>query len=151
MLDNGTVILDEQNEPQPDAILRFDESRGGSSQVNDKGYVVGPPELHVEVAYSSESIDLHLKRAEYERTGVREYLVLLLREECIRAFRLEEGRYVDHPADESGLWRSHLFPGLWLNVPALLKRNGTEVLKTLQQGVDSPEHSAFAHDFLQNE
>lgn len=57
--DNATVILDDENEPQPDAILRLEESVGGATHVNEDGYIVGPPELHVEVAYSTASIDLH--------------------------------------------------------------------------------------------
>ncbi len=48
--------------------------------VNDDGYLAGPPELIVEVAASSASIDLRDKRRAYCRNGVREYLVWLVAE-----------------------------------------------------------------------
>lgn len=143
LMDNGTVILDEENEPQPDAVLRIEEERGGGSHVNKKGYVTGSPELHVEVAYSSESIDLHLKREEYERTGVREYLVLLVRERQIRGFHLAGGSFVDHPADPDGVWRSKVFPGLWLGVREFFDRRGPALLEVLQTGLKTAGHAEF--------
>jgi hypothetical protein len=39
--------------------------------------------------------------------------------------------------------RSEVFPGLWLDVPALLADDLAKVLATLQQGITSDEHSAF--------
>src|SRR6266576_5195658 len=54
---NGTVKLDVDNAPQPDAALRIVEQCGGTSRVDDSGYLVGPPELVVEIAASSNSID----------------------------------------------------------------------------------------------
>lgn len=143
LLDNGTVILDEDNEPQPDAVLRLDETAGGASYVNENGYVTGPPELHVEVAYASESIDLNQKRGEYEHAGVREYLVVLIREKAVRGFRLDGTKYTDFNPESDGVWRSRVFPGLWLNVRALLDRDGLTLLKTLQEGLDADEHRSF--------
>lgn len=141
--DNGTVILDEENEPQPDAILRVEESFGGSSHVSEEGYIVGPPELHVEVAYSSASVDLHQKRREYERTGVGEYIVVLVEEQTVRAFRREQGVYVDSPIDADGNYRSIVFPGLWLDTRALFKRDAAQILATLDKGLKTDEHRAF--------
>lgn len=141
--DNGTVILNDENECQPDAILRLDESVGGATHINEDGYIAGPPELHVEVAFSTASIDLHQKRREYERAGVREYVVVLIEEQTICAFRLHAGAYVDAPLDASGIWRSSMFPGLWLDVPALFKRDAAQLLATLDQGLSTDEHRAF--------
>ncbi|GIK55042.1 MAG: hypothetical protein BroJett015_07050 [Chloroflexota bacterium] len=36
-----------------------------------------------------------------------------------------------------------IFPGLWLDVAALLQGNLTAVLATLQTGLQSPEHATF--------
>lgn len=137
----GTVVLDDDNEPQPDAILR--RISGGNSEVDDKGYLIGSPELHVEVAYSSVSIDLHQKRRACERAGVQEYLVVLIREPGVKAFRLEDGKYREVAPDTDGVWRSEVFPGLWLNVRALLDRDGKALLETLQQGIATDDHRAF--------
>jgi Uma2 family endonuclease len=149
MLDNGTVILDDDNEPQPDGALRLPESAGGASRVDADGYVSGTPELHAEIAFSSASIDLHQKRREYERTGVREYLIILIREKAVRAFRLDGARYVDSPPDPDGVWRSQVFPGLWLDIQALLDRDGVALLKTLDAGLASETHATFVKQ-LQN-
>jgi Uma2 family endonuclease len=42
-LDNTTVRLDADNEPQPDAILRIEQ--GGQSRISEDDYVEGAPEL----------------------------------------------------------------------------------------------------------
>jgi hypothetical protein len=39
--------------------------------------------------------------------------------------------------------KSEAFPGLWLDVPALLAQNLAAVLATLQRGLNSREHKAL--------
>ena len=72
-LDNATVRLDVDNEPQPDALLRIEQ--GGQSRISEDDYVEGAPELIVEIAASTASIDLHQKLKVYRRNQVQEYLV----------------------------------------------------------------------------
>src|SRR6476659_3610409 len=48
--DNSTVRLDDDNEPQPDALLFIDPARGGQARVGDDDYIEGAPELVAEVA-----------------------------------------------------------------------------------------------------
>lgn len=58
-LDNTTVRLDADNEPQPDGVLRLEQ--GGQSTISDDDYTEGAPKLIVEIAASSVSIEaLHL-------------------------------------------------------------------------------------------
>jgi Uma2 family endonuclease len=97
----------------------------------------------VEVASSSESIDLHAKRRDYERAGVLEYVVVVLRQRVVRWFVLQDGTYRDMAADPRGMFKSSVFPGLWLDAPALLQCDGRQVMATLQQGLETPEHAAF--------
>src|SRR5258706_15608795 len=59
--DNGSLRLDLDNMPQPDAFLRILESCGGQSRIDVDGYVEGAPELIAEVAATSASYDLHAK------------------------------------------------------------------------------------------
>src|SRR5688572_28535310 len=73
--DNCTLRLSEDNEPQPDLLLRIPAERGGSSALDAEGYLTGPPELVVEVAASTVSYDLHDKLEVYLRFGVQEYVV----------------------------------------------------------------------------
>src|SRR6266446_3789643 len=142
-LDNATAILGDDSEPQPDAALVIEPQSGGQSSVSEDGYATGPPELIVEVASSSESIDLHRKRRDYEQAGVLEYVVIVLRQRVVRWFVLQDDTYRDMEADASGIFKSSVFPGLWLDAPALLRRDGRQVMATLQQGLETPEHAAF--------
>lgn len=142
--DNAAVRLDADNEPQPDVLLRLDPRVGGSSRVSDDDYIEGPPELVIEIAASSASLDLHRKRHVYRRSGVREYLVWQIDDARIGWWALREGEYQPLEADAEGVLRSEVFPGLWLRAPALLGGDLAGVLATVQRGLASPEHAAFA-------
>ena len=141
--DNATVRLDLENEPQPDVLLRIEPAGGGGARVSD-GYLQGPPELIVEVAVSSASIDLHDKLRAYRRNGVQEYVVWRTREQRIDWFELTDGEYRPLTADDAGVVRSRVFPGLRLAVPALLNGDLAGALGELQVGIDADEHRRFA-------
>jgi Uma2 family endonuclease len=141
--DNTTVRLDFDNEPQPDALLRLDESLGGNSRISDDDYLEGAPEVIVEIAGSSVSYDLHDKLRVYRRHGVREYLVWLVEEKAFRWYVLSEGSYQLQTTDSSGILKSPFFSGLWLDVSALLAGNRQQVLTVLQEGINSAEHQTF--------
>ena len=119
--DNGTVRLDLDNEPQPDAFLAWDREHGGQAKLEEDDYLEGAPELVVEVAASSAAYDLHDKLRAYRRNGVREYIVWQILEERIDWFRLRDGEYVSLEPDEGGIVNSEVFPGLRLDVAAMLR------------------------------
>src|SRR6266446_5969621 len=100
---NGTVKLDMDNVPQPDGILWLEQEAGGASRVDEKGYLAGPPELAVEIAASSSSIDLHDKLRAYRRNGIKEYLVWRTIERAFDWFVLAEGNYERQAPDAKGL------------------------------------------------
>ncbi len=139
--DNTTIRLDLDNEPQPDALLRIEV--GGTSTVSDDGYIEGAPELVAEIATSSASIDLGAKQNANRRNGVQEYLVWQTFENRFSWFRLQAEEFVLIEPDADGMIRSSVFPGLWLNVPALLEGRMTEVLNGLQAGIADSAHQAF--------
>jgi Uma2 family endonuclease len=141
--DNATVRLDFDNEPQPDGLLRLEESVGGNSRISEDDYLEGAPELIVEIASSSASYDLHDKLQVYRRNGVREYLVWLVEDQEFRWYVWGEGTYHEQQADESGIGKSPFFPGLWLDVSALLAGEMQQVLSVLNSGISSSEHQAF--------
>ena len=143
-----TVLLDLDNEPQPDALLRIEN--GGNSQINDDDYIEGAPELIAEIAASSASYDLNDKKKAYRRNGVQEYIVWQIRKNTLYWFRLEQGRYVSLKPDENGVIRSQVFPGLWLAVPALLSGYLATVMAVLQEGINSSEHGEFVNQLSQN-
>jgi Uma2 family endonuclease len=141
--DNSSVRLDLDNEPQPDALLFIDPTRGGQVRISDDGIIEGAPELVAEVASSSVSYDLHAKLHVYRRNGVREYIVWRVLEQEVDWFVLRNGQYERMPRDTQGLVRSEVFPGLWLDPAALLRGDLATVLATVQQGLTSHEHSTF--------
>ena len=141
--DNATVRLDPDNEPQPDVLLRIEPDAGGQSRVSGDDYVEGAPELVVEIAASSASIDLHDKLRAYRRNGVREYVVWRTQERRIDWFELVDGDYRPLPIDAEGVGRSRVFPGLRIAVAALLDGSPAEALEAVNRGIGSPEHRRF--------
>lgn len=109
LADSTAVLLDVGNEPQLDALLRWDESAGGQSRISDDGYVGGALELIAEVAASSASIDLGYKLRAYRRNGVREYIVWLVYRRRLDWFSLREREYVSLEGDAEGVVRSQVF------------------------------------------
>jgi Uma2 family endonuclease len=125
----STVFLDDRNEPEPDAMLIVDTP----GATDEDGHVLKVPELIVEVAASSRSRDLHQKKRAYERAGVREYIVWRTRDRALDWFELgTDGRYFVRTPDERGLIESTQFPGLILDVPALLRQDKRSVLAALR-------------------
>ena len=139
---NGTLRLDWENEPQPDAILRILPQCGGQSR-QDGEYLGGVPELIAEVTTSCASYALHDKLRAYQRNGVREYLVWRVWDSSIDWFVLREGQFERLSPTGPGRYQSEVFPGLWLDLDALLRGDVVQVLAVLQQGIASPEHAAF--------
>lgn len=139
--DNATAILGDDKEPQPDVAMRILREYGGQARLNAEGYLVGAPELAIEVAHSTVSIDMHLKKADYRQAGVLEYLVVCALEQVLHWFNFQKRRQLK--PDVQGIYRSQVFPGLWIDGPALLARNGKRLLEVVQQGLASPEHAAF--------
>jgi Uma2 family endonuclease len=118
LADSTTIILDDLNEVQPDAILWREES--GGPHVNDDDYLVGAPQLVAEVAASPVSIDLHAKLRAYERNGVLEYVVWRTVDGAIDWFAREGDHFVLVEPDAQGVIESRVFPGLRLNVAKML-------------------------------
>jgi Uma2 family endonuclease len=142
-LPNATVRLDADNVPQPDSLLRLLPECGGKTQVDAKNYLIGPPELIVEIAASSTSIDMHRKLRTYKRAGVQEYLVWRTLDQEFDWFVLQEDEYRALEPDGEGNLQSAHFPGLVLNLNALLAMNGVAVLETLQAAMKKPVHLEF--------
>ena len=141
VLDNATTILGEESEPQPDLALRVLAAHGGRSRETEDDYVAGPPELVAEIAHSSRDIDLHQKRDDYQRAGVVEYLVLSVAQRELHWFHFPSGRPIR--PNREGVWRSRVFPGLWIHGEALLARGAARLIEVVQQGLASRPHAAF--------
>ena len=139
---NVTTALDLKSEPQPDALLRILPEYGGRTRT-DRRFVQGVPELLVEVADGSRYTDLGPKFDDYERVGVLEYVVRSIEPDEIIWSVLRKGRFVDLEPGPDGIYRSEVFPGLWLDPQALLAGDMRRLRAVLDLGCATPEHAAF--------
>ena len=142
--DNATLRLDLDNEPQPDLLLAIPAAAGGATRITADGYLEGPPELIIEVAASSVSYDLHQKLGAYRRNGVQEYLVHRVDDGEVDWFELQGGVYVRKTPNGAGLLQSCVFPGLWLDVAALLRSDLRTLRAGVERGIAASPHAAFA-------
>jgi Uma2 family endonuclease len=139
---NNITWLMGADAPQPDLCLRVLPEYGGQSRMEGP-YAAGAPEFLAEVCISSTAYDLHQKLEIYQEAGVREYLAVLMREREVRWHQWVEGRFEVVPAPADGVYRSTIFPGLWLDAEALLAGDLARVLSVLHDGLSTPEHQQF--------
>jgi hypothetical protein len=139
--DNVTTILGEDSEVQPDLSLRILPAYGGRTRDTEDEYIAGGPELATELAYSSRAIDLHQKKEDYRRAGVMEYLVVSLEEQKLHWFHFQTESLI--LPDKKGIYRSSVFPGLWIDARALFASDSARLLRLVLQGTRSREHAAF--------
>lgn len=147
--DNATLRLDADNEVQPDAFLRIVTAAGGASRVSEDHYLEGAPELIVEIAASSASYDLYDKKDVYRRNGVQEYIVWRVYDTAVDWFQWQAGEYHRLEPDTDGQIHSHIFPGLRLDVEALLAGDLATVLAVVNAGIETAEHTAFVERLAQ--
>ncbi len=140
---DSTTTLDIDNDPQPNVSLRILPSYGGRTRLSPKGYILGAPELIVEVTASTVSYDLGPKMNAYRRNGVDEYIVHRTYDGEVDWFILRDGQYDRLAMDAEGIYRSEVFPGLWLKADALVAGNLAQVLAVLQRGMAAAEHGDF--------
>ena len=138
----GTWLMAKDDVPQPDLALRILAEHVGQSRLEGE-YPAGAPELIIEVSHTTSARDLGVKLRLYERSGVREYLIVRPNKKQIIWHELFEGKYREMIAGEDGVLRSRVFPGLWLNPAALWKRDFSGLAAVVQQGTATPEHAEF--------
>src|SRR5262249_18331242 len=97
----------------------------------------------VEISHTSRYTDLGPKFEDYERVGVQEYIVRAIEPDEIYWFVLRIGRFVDLEPAPDGIYRSEVFPGLWLDPAALLAGDTRRLRPVVELGCATPEHVAF--------
>ena len=140
-LNESTVHIDGDNDLQPDTGLFIDPDNGGQTRYAG-GYLEGAPEFVVEIAESTVRKDLGTKFEIYRRAGVLGYLVWQTKKKTIICFVNREGQFERvEPVD--GVFKSSCFPGLWIDVSALLASDLDKVQTTLAGGLADPSHAKF--------
>jgi Uma2 family endonuclease len=141
-LDNASTALGLKSEPQPDLTLRILPECGGRTR-DERGIVAGVPELLTEVSHTTRYIDLGPKLEDYERVGVQEYVVRTIEPDAVYWFVLRDGRFMQlHPGPD-GIYRSEVFPGLWLDPQALIRGDRRRLREVIELGCATPEHAEF--------
>jgi Uma2 family endonuclease len=141
--DNSTLRLDLRNRPQPDAYLRVTPEFGGHTRRDTQGYLTSGPELVAEVSATNVRRDLNVKFDVYRRHRVHEYVVWRVLAAAVDWFALRQDGYEPLPPGPDGVYRSEVFPGLWLDPAALIRGDMPAVGRVAQQGLAGPEHAAF--------
>jgi len=113
-IDPTLMILDFDNEFQPDVLMRQTGERPDACRV-DGNYLRGAPSLIIEIAASSASIDLGAKKHAYQRNGIQEYIVRRIHDDATDWFELVDGVYQPIPPGLNGQRESRIFPGLILD------------------------------------
>ena len=140
--DNPTVILGRLSEPQPDFALLIRPESGGQT-IDDPTYIRGAPELVIEVSKTTRYLDLGPKLNGYQQAGVPEYVVRALDPDDVLWFRRADAVFQRVAPDADGLYRSAIFPGLWLDPQALLSGDTRRLRQVVEQGAATPQHAAF--------
>ena len=141
LVDTSTA-LGLASEPQPDGQLRILAECGGRTQA-DRRFIHGVPELLIEVSHTTRYTDLGPKFEDYERVGVLEYVVRALEPDQVYWFILREGHFVNLAPGPDRIYRSEVFPGLWLDPAALLAGDLHRLQEVVNLGCATPEHAAF--------
>ncbi len=74
---------------------------------------------------------------------MREYVVWRVLDRQVDWYVNRGGRFEPVPPPAEGIFRSEVFPGLWLDAAAMVRHDRKAVQAALQQGLDSPEHAEF--------
>jgi Uma2 family endonuclease len=138
-----TILPSKTTSLEPDSVLRILPTHGGRSTIGADKFVHGTPELIAEISFTSGARDFGKKYDSYQADGVPEYLVWRTAEKEVHWFALKRKKYLEITPHADGTLRSEQFPGLWLDVAALLAGDTAKLVATLQQGLASPEHAAF--------
>lgn len=138
---NRTWLMTPESVPQPDIDLLIAPQVGGQSQ--EETYGVGAPELVVEVSYTTTARDAGAKLRLYERSGVREYVIVKPKKREVNWLELFEGKYRPIKSGKDGVFHSRVFPGLWLDPEPLWKRDFVGVRAASEKGLATQEHAEF--------
>lgn len=137
------IVLAWDTVPQPNIVLRVLPENGGKSRMTDTEILTAAPELIVDFTTGHQTFDIRDRLGAFRRQGVVEYLIWWADGQKLDWYCLDRGKYSLNLPDSNGVLTSHSFPGLRLNLSALLNRNSAAVMTTLRRSLESPEHAAF--------
>ena len=132
MGNNAFIILNSNNEMQPDVLLR---KKDGACSLDMDGYSLGPPQIFGEISCTGSNLDSNQDKEVYRRCGVQEHIVWNTRTNRLEWFVFDNERYnnVDHV---SRLMKSEMSPRLVLNMITLIERDSVNVILILMTAIN---------------
>lgn len=138
-----TVVLG-KNIVQPHVAAQFASGPETQSQIDERGMIVGPPNLVCEIfpRYGLEGYEDKCRL--YERAGVKEFIAWQVGQEIFIWHRLNsDGVYEMVEEDVPNMIKSVALPGFWIRNAAFRDRNWQKLFLTIDEGTQSPEHEAM--------
>lgn len=130
--------------PQLDLALDFARLWGENELTG--GLNDGIRELIIEVCRTWRAYDLGPKLSLHERVEVDESVAFVIDQARVEWRVLEAGSYRLLKADQ-GIFRSRVFPDLWLDEEAFWRYDLDRLRTVLDQGLRSNEHATFLARF----
>lgn len=147
--DNATIRLDIDNEPQPDAILFIRPELGGSARIDAYDYINGSPEFVAEVSSTTIAYDRGPKLRTFLRHEIPEYLIWRVPNDLFEWYVFDGTDYQLQNPDSSGILRSQVFPGLWLDTKAMLAGDLARLMDCVREGIATKDHQRFLAKYSQ--
>ena len=130
---NPSIRLNDDNELQPDICL----FRRGPERIDQEGYLCWAPELVGDVLDTVTGVPMLAKLKAYAEFGTREYIVWRVLDRAIDWFILRGENFERLPLGPDGLFRSAVFPGLWLDPAAMAAGDRQGVVKAVEAGINA--------------
>ena len=121
--------------------------RGGLARETVEGLMSGRPDLVIEVSPASRAYDRGSKLDLYLRAGVPEYVTISIKDRRIAWRVLTQGEYRVMAPGDDGVYRSKMFPGLWIDETASWNGDDSRLREVMNQGLASLEYRRFAGSF----
>ena len=133
--DNSSLRLDLDNMPQPDAFLYDPAPHRRPGRISEDDYIEGGPELIAEVASSSVSYDLHDEApTSIAAMGCANTSSGGSGTGRSTGSSCARGSTSGCRSARTGIYRSEVFPGLWLDPAALIRGDSRRVVEVVGAG-----------------
>ena len=132
-----------RGETQPDGHLRIPAGAGRPDPHRDEATSSARPSWSSRSPARAAITTWRRRKPITSEAGVREYLVIELDPDRIHWFIRRGDHFEDLLPGPDGIYRSEVFPGLWLDAEAFFAEDLDRLVEVLEQGLATPEHAAF--------
>lgn len=125
----------------PDLMVMINRGRDKQCSPDyNRNVFTGPPNFILDILEEGDLQIISGRKKLFEANGVKEYVIVKEDLSDIEWNRLVAGAYQRVDPDENGIIKSSSLPGLWISMPALIRRDFWKVIATIEQGITRKEH-----------